>query len=463
MVERNVELGGKSFGFSGMLIKENSFGNRRDAISDFRSDSGQAKMIARDKGGVAPSRWLEDERSRNLGFLVRRDLGLSVFQVLQVARKCFVIKEMKRGASSRDGFFLRWPNWGKLFLLLRREGEMVHYRDVGDPASISGFEISGGGRTWKRWRDSKKWFLAGFASRSMEKKFLVVTTLLAFLDLQVKVARCDKGKAIRKIPLASAVRKTSVNSVHGQGTRQGFYSSSCPRAESIVKSTVQSHVKSDPTLAAGLLRMHFHDCFVQGCDGSVLISGANTERTNFANLGLRGFEVIDDAKTQLETACPGVVSCADILALAARDSVVLSGGLSYQVPTGRRDGRVSQASDVNNLPAPFDSVDVQKQKFTAKGLNTQDLVTLLDTGSQTAFDLSYYNNLRRGRGILQSDQALWNDASTQKIVQGYLGLIRGLLGLKFNVEFGKSMVKMGNIELKTGTDGEIRKICSAIN
>ncbi|KOM53990.1 hypothetical protein LR48_Vigan09g264900 [Vigna angularis] len=308
----------------------------------------------------------------------------------------------------------------------------------------------------------------------------------------------------------------SVNSVHGQGTRQGFYSSSCPRAESIVKSTVQSHVKSDPTLAAGLLRMHFHDCFVQGCDGSVLISGANTERTNFANLGLRGFEVIDDAKTQLETACPGVVSCADILALAARDSVVLSGGLSYQVPTGRRDGRVSQASDVNNLPAPFDSVDVQKQKFTAKGLNTQDLVTLLgahtigttacqffsnrlynftangpdpsidpsfisqlqslcpqngdgskrvalDTGSQTAFDLSYYNNLRRGRGILQSDQALWNDASTQKIVQGYLGLIRGLLGLKFNVEFGKSMVKMGNIELKTGTDGEIRKICSAIN
>ncbi|XP_020222938.1 cationic peroxidase 2 [Cajanus cajan] len=307
-----------------------------------------------------------------------------------------------------------------------------------------------------------------------------------------------------------------VNTVHGQGTRVGFYSSTCPRAESIVKSTVQSHVNSDPTLAAGLLRMHFHDCFVQGCDGSVLIAGSGTEKTAFANLGLRGYEVIDDAKTQLEAACPGVVSCADILALAARDSVVLSGGLSWPVPTGRRDGRISQASDVNNLPAPFDSVDVQKQKFAAKGLNTQDLVTLvgahtigttacqffsnrlynftangpdpsidasflpqlqalcpqnsgatnrvaLDTGSQNKFDTSYYNNLRNGRGILQSDQALWNDDSTKKVVQNYLGLIRGLLGLKFNVEFGKSMVKMSNIELKTGSDGEIRKICSAIN
>ncbi|XLR07162.1 hypothetical protein S83_035100, partial [Arachis hypogaea] len=54
-----------------------------------------------------------------------------------------------------------------------------------------------------------------------------------------------------------------------------------------------------------------------------------------------------------------------------------SGGLSWQVPTGCKDGRVSQASDVNNLPAPTDSGDVQKQKFTAKGLNTQDLITLV--------------------------------------------------------------------------------------
>lgn len=111
--------------------------------------------------------------------------------------------------------------------------------------------------------------------------------------------------------------------VQGQGTRVGFYSRTCPRAESIVRSTVQRHFQSNPAIAPGLLRMHFHDCFVQGCDASILIDGPNTEKTAGPNLLLRGYEVIDDAKTQLEAACPGVVSCADILSLAARDSVVL--------------------------------------------------------------------------------------------------------------------------------------------
>ncbi|KAK9001326.1 hypothetical protein V6N11_083112 [Hibiscus sabdariffa] len=267
--------------------------------------------------------------------------------------------------------------------------------------------------------------------------------------------------------------------VQGQGTRVGFYSSSCPQVESIVKSVVQSHFKSDPTIAPGLL------------------------------------QVIDDAKNQLESACPGVVSCADILALAARDSVVVTGGATWVVPTGRRDGTVSQASDASNLPGFRDSVDVQKQKFSAKGLNTQDLVTLvgghtsgttacqffsyrlynftstgpdpsidpsfvsqlqalcpqngdgsrrigLDTGSANRFDNSFFANLRDGKGILESDQRLWTDDSTKTFVQRFLG-IRGLLGLTFSVEFGKSMVKMSNIEVKTGTAGEIRKVCSKVN
>nr|GMD02800.1 cationic peroxidase 2-like [Ipomoea batatas] len=298
--------------------------------------------------------------------------------------------------------------------------------------------------------------------------------------------------------------------VFGQGTRVGFYLTTCPTVETIVRSAVNSHFQSDPTVAPALLRLHFHDCFVRGCDASVLIDGPNAEKTFLFNQGLRGYEVIDDAKQQVEAACPGVVSCADILALAARDSVVLTNGPTWAVPLGRRDGLVSVASDASNLPAFTDSVDVQRQKFSDKGLNTQDLVTLvgghtigtsacqffsyrlqsnfsangpdptidpaflatlqslcqgggstrvaLDNGSGNTFDTSYFDNLRNNRGVLESDQKLWNDNSTKPIVEGFLG-IAGVLGLRFSVEFATSMVKMSNIEVKTGTDGEIRRGC----
>lgn len=86
----------------------------------------------------------------------------------------------------------------------------------------------------------------------------------------------------------------------------------------------------------------------------------------------------------------------------------------------------------------------------------------LDTGSVNRFDNSFFSNLRDGKGILESDQKLWTDVSTRSVVQRFLG-IRGLLGLTFNVEFGRSMVKMSNIDVKTGTAGEIRKVCSKIN
>lgn len=69
--------------------------------------------------------------------------------------------------------------------------------------------------------------------------------------------------------------------------------------------------------------MDFLYIYWQGCDGSVLISGNLAERNALPNLGLRGFEVIEDAKSKLEVECPGIVSCADILALAARDAVDL--------------------------------------------------------------------------------------------------------------------------------------------
>ncbi|XP_057813466.1 cationic peroxidase 2-like [Cryptomeria japonica] len=303
-----------------------------------------------------------------------------------------------------------------------------------------------------------------------------------------------------------------INTAEAQNTRVGFYSSTCPNVESIVRSTVESHVYSDQTAAPALLRLFFHDCFVQGCDGSILITGPSAEKNALTNLGLRGFDVIEDAKTKVEAACPGVVSCADILALATRDAVVLSKGTSWNVPTGRRDGLVSSSSDAAIMPTPSDSIDVLKKKFSDKGLNTQEFVTLvaahtigqtdcqffnyrlynftsdgnadttintafvselqsacpfggdaskrvaLDKGSQTTFDTSFFKNVRDGNGVLESDQRMWADNSTSPYVRQYAETYYG-----FGTAFAHAMIKMGNIGVKTGSDGEIRTVCSAFN
>lgn len=335
--------------------------------------------------------------------------------------------------------------------------------------------------------------------------------------MTVKMAQVPSCLLVLVIGVATIVSCMWVR-VEAQGTEVGFYSKTCPKAEDIVRSTVEDHVKADLGLAPGLLRLHFHDCFVQGCDGSVLISGSSAERSAPPNLGLRGFEVIDDAKTKVEAECPGVVSCADILAIAAREAVVLAKGPSWAVATGRRDGLISSSSEVtSNLPSPLESVSVQKQKFADKGLTTEDLVTLvgghtigqthcqfiryrlynftstgnadptinsanlpqlqsicpvdgdgtkavpLDKGSETTFDASIFKNIRDGNGVLESDQRLWSDESTKMYVQRYAGSIRGLLGLRFDVAFAKAMQKMSNIGIKTGTQGEVRKVCSAFN
>ena len=61
------------------------------------------------------------------------------------------------------------------------------------------------------------------------------------------------------------------------------------------------------------------------------------------------------------------------------------------------------------------------------------------------------------------DQNLWTDPLMQPFVPEFLAGRFGPLGPSFEVEFGRSMVKMGNIGVKTWLDGEIRKVCTAIN
>uniref|UniRef100_M4FDS4 peroxidase n=1 Tax=Brassica campestris TaxID=3711 RepID=M4FDS4_BRACM len=95
-----------------------------------------------------------------------------------------------------------------------------------------------------------------------------------------------------------------------------YYDHTCPKADQIVTNAVKKAMANDKTVPAALLRMHFHDCFVRGKN--------KAEKDGPPNISLHAFYVIDNAKKALEEQCPGVVSCADIVSLAARDAVAIS-------------------------------------------------------------------------------------------------------------------------------------------
>ncbi|KAJ8571144.1 hypothetical protein K7X08_038116 [Anisodus acutangulus] len=298
----------------------------------------------------------------------------------------------------------------------------------------------------------------------------------------------------------------------------GFYGNKCPNVESIVSGVVNEASSSNQNIAPVLLRLHFHDCFVQGCDGSILIeNGQSAERHAFGHQGVGGFEVIEKAKAEVEAVCPGVVSCADIVALAARDAILLANGPSYNVETGRRDGFVSNVSLADNMPDVDDSIQQLKDKFLEKGLSEKDLVILsaahtigttacffmtkrlynfspnggsdpsmnpsflpelkatcpqngnvnvrlsMDRGSGEAFDSQILQNIRSGFAVLQSDANLYGDTTTRRVIDSYFGFLSPFLGTSFEADFANAMVKMGRIGVLSGSQGTIRRVCAAFN
>ncbi|CAJ2671979.1 peroxidase 44-like protein [Trifolium pratense] len=293
----------------------------------------------------------------------------------------------------------------------------------------------------------------------------------------------------------------------GDDLRVGFYSSSCPRAEMIVHQVVERNFIQDGSITAALLRMHFHDCFVRGCDASILIDskkGNQSEKESVANRTVRGFNLIDEIKKVLENACLATVSCADIIALATRDSVALAGGPSYNVPTGRRDGLVSSINEVK-LPTPEISVSDAFKIFNSKGMTMEEMVTLLgahtvgithcsfiesriknesfsmdgdlrnklfevcgikerdptvvlDQKTPFVFDNEFYNEILLRRGVLSIDQNLALDSISKEVVTSLAAN-----GVSFREKFVGAVVKMGKIDVLTGNEGEIRKNCRVFN
>ncbi|KDP25490.1 hypothetical protein JCGZ_20646 [Jatropha curcas] len=294
-----------------------------------------------------------------------------------------------------------------------------------------------------------------------------------------------------------------------------FYDTSCPAALNTIRGAIRTAVSREPRMAASLIRLHFHDCFVQGCDASIMLDDTPTmmgEKNGINNINsARGFNIIENIKADLETRCSRTVSCADILAVAARDASVAIGGPTWPVKLGRRDATNASVDLANdNLPRFTDSLQKLRDLFIrTKGLTERDLVALsgahtigkaqcftfrdrvnsnasdidpefarslredlpcpsngtgdtnlasLDSVTPEALDNNYYKNLVAKQGLLQSDQILFSGGSTDTIVNEYVAN-----PLTFASDFAAAMVKMGNINPLTGTQGEIRRVCNVVN
>ncbi|KAL0299073.1 UNVERIFIED_CONTAM: putative Peroxidase 48 [Sesamum radiatum] len=176
--------------------------------------------------------------------------------------------------------------------------------------------------------------------------------------------------------------------------RYDYYNESCPLAERIIRSTVQELYGLRPDVAPALLRLVFHDCFVEGCDASVLLdhgNGIESEKDSLPNESLKGYDVIDIIKSELEEACPGIVSCADIVALAARESVLMAGGPFYPLYTGRRDSIVAYPIIATyELPSPLDDLSKTVESFASRGFDERETVSLLGAHSTGTIHCKFF-------------------------------------------------------------------------
>lgn len=315
-----------------------------------------------------------------------------------------------------------------------------------------------------------------------------------------------------RLALALALVLSTIAPPCSAALRAGFYKGKCGLVdvESVVATVVASRFSKDRSIVAALLRLQFHDCFVNGCDASILLDGSSSEKTAGPNLSVRGYDLIDAAKAVVEAICPGVVSCADIIVMATRDAVALAKGGRYSVQTGRLDGKISLAQNVN-LPGPSMTVSQAALAFARKGFTISDMVILLgghtvgithcslfqdrlynfnglgkpdptmdpklvaalrprcpqtatidntvnlDQNSSSALvvDNSFYKQIVARRGILQIDQELAVDRLSKSLVATLAN------ATNFSARFGLAMVKLGGLQSRL--PGEIRSSCRAIN
>ncbi|KAI9113415.1 hypothetical protein K1719_015342 [Acacia pycnantha] len=298
------------------------------------------------------------------------------------------------------------------------------------------------------------------------------------------------------------------------------YSKICPNVEHIVREAVRKKFHQTFVTAPATIRLFFHDCFVHGCDASILVASTKNnkaEKDHPDNLSLAGdgFDTVNKAKAAVDAVpqCRNKVSCADILALATREAIVLAGGPYYEVELGRYDGLESKASNVNRrLPQPDFNLNQLNSLFASHGLTQTEMIALsgahtlgfshcsrfekrvynyspktqvdptmderyaeelrsmcprnvdpriaitMDPATPHAFDHQYYKNLQQGKGLFTSDQVLFTDPRSRAAVNAFASSAH-----TFQQNFIAAITKLGRVGIKNAHNGNIRTDCSALN
>ncbi|KAK6913681.1 hem peroxidase [Dillenia turbinata] len=318
--------------------------------------------------------------------------------------------------------------------------------------------------------------------------------------------------------LVTAFLATFHHGVEGGGLSYDFYTKSCPQLEGIVRASLQNIFLTDPTAPAALLRLMFHDCQVQGCDASILLDQGSgnlaPEMASSRNLAIQKREAINAIKTMTEMTCPGQVSCADIVILAAREAVSMSGGPRIRVPLGRRDSKISsyRLADAS-LPHPNAGVSDVLTIFAKKGMTIEESVAILGAhtlgvthcfnvldrlnrlqgGSESvrdinggfllflrlscpqmslnsnmsfvpndpsmfAFDNQYYAMAMSGRGVLRVDAEMASDRRTARVMSHF-----SVNQDAFFRAFSSAFVKLSASGVLTGNQGVIRRTCNLLD
>ncbi|KMT16280.1 hypothetical protein BVRB_3g054310 [Beta vulgaris subsp. vulgaris] len=304
------------------------------------------------------------------------------------------------------------------------------------------------------------------------------------------------------------------------GLSYNFYEKTCPQLHNIVSTALLPVFTTDPTSSAALLRLMFHDCQVQGCDASILIDVSNSDSLGppelgaSKNFGIRKRESINMIKSKVEEECPGQVSCADIIVLAAREAVAISGGPRIEVPLGRRDSISASNSEVTDALLPSSDIGVNDALtlFSKLGMTTQETVAImgshtlgvthclnimdrlyspsdermsnmdprfeallkfscpefipltqnisfvLNDPSAFIFDNLYYKNSMQRRGVLRIDAELPLNTQTAGIVEHF-----AVNADDFFQEFASAFVKLSYAGVLTGNSGVIRSMCNFVD